>query len=68
MADWTSRTVVTTVKEYSLSSPTNWTQVRQVLHMIDQELPEGRRYDDTVTVKAFDNEILFTYTVKNESG
>lgn len=69
MADWTSRVIVTTTKQYALPNPTNWSQVRRVLDVIEQELPEDRRrWDDTVTITAHDDEILFTYLVKNESG
>jgi hypothetical protein len=69
MADWTSRIVTTVTKEYSLPSPTNWAEVSKVLSAIDRELPESRRHgDDTVTVTAHDDEILFTYVMKNESS
>ena len=68
MADWSSRTVVTTIKEYTLPSPTNWVQVRQVLAVIEQELTEDRRrWDDTVTVAAHDDELVFTYRVESHS-
>jgi hypothetical protein len=44
MADWSSRTVITTVKQYCLPSPTNWAQVRQILAAIDRELSDQRRW------------------------
>jgi hypothetical protein len=65
MADWSHRTVTTTVKEYTLPNPTNWVQVRRLLAMIERELPEERRgWDDTVTVRAADEEIVFSYQVE----
>jgi hypothetical protein len=68
MPDWNYRTVVTTVKEYTLPNPTNWAQVRQVLDRIERELPEDRRrWDDTVTVTAHDDEILFSYQVETRT-
>lgn len=66
MAAWTSRVVITTTKQFVLPSPTNWAEVRKVLAAIDQELSEDRHWDDTVTVTAHDDEIFFTYLVKNE--
>ena len=69
MADWSSRTIVTTTKEYTLPSPTNWAQVRRVLDVIENELPEAqRRWEDTVTVAAHDDEIVFTYLVETRNG
>ncbi len=67
VADWSYRTVTTTVKEYPLPNPTNWAQVRQVLSVIERELPEDkRRWDDTVTVRATDDEIVFSYVQHDE--
>jgi hypothetical protein len=69
MADWSFRTVVTTTKQYTLPSPTNWSQVRRVLDVIENELPEDRRrWDDTVTVSAHDDEIVFTYLVETRNA
>lgn len=69
MADWSSRTIVTTTKEYTLPSPTNWAQVRRVLDVIEGELGEERcRWDDTVTVSAHDDEIVFSYLVETRNG
>jgi hypothetical protein len=68
MADWSYRTVVTTVKEYVLPNPTNWTQVRQVLGMLEREVPnDGRPWDDTVTVEGRDDEMVFSYIVKGNT-
>ena len=68
MADWSSRTVTTTVREYTLPNPTNWAEVRRLLAMISNELPEDKRsWDDVVTVTAGDDEIVFSYLVERRS-
>lgn len=69
MADYTSRTVTVTRREYVLASPTNWTQTRLVLDVIEGELKalaerKGRPYrawDDLVTVEARDDAVVFSY-------
>ena len=61
MADYTSRTVTTTRKEYELRSPTNWAEVGKVIAAIEQDLSGRRTYDDDVTVEARDDVIVFSY-------
>lgn len=64
MADYSWRTVEARTREYSLPSPTNGAQVRQVLAKMDDELgTEKARWDDAITVTAGDGEIIFTYPV-----
>ncbi len=63
MADWTSRIVTTVRKEYTLPSPTNWTEVGKVLAAIRSDLSAERTYDDTVRVEARDDEIVFWFEV-----
>lgn len=65
MADWESRVVTTKVKEYVLPSPTNWTQVQNVLRAIrnDRGGENFTEWDDDVTVAARDDEIVFSFTI-----
>lgn len=63
MADYTSRTVTTTRKEYALRSPTNWAEVGKVIAVIEGELSAKRTYDNDVTVEARDDEIVFWFDV-----
>lgn len=64
MADYSVRTVTTTRKEYILPSPSDWGEVGKVMAAIRNQLSDkDARYDDTVTVEARDDEIVFSYTV-----
>jgi hypothetical protein len=66
MADYTSRTVTTVTKEFTLPSPTNLAEVEKVIAAVDSELtPAQLGLDDTVTVRAHDDEIVFSYVVSN---
>jgi hypothetical protein len=68
MADYTSRTVVTTVREYALPSPTNWAEVQKVFAAIKNELSSQSLSDDTVTVRAHEDEIVFSYLVESRNA
>lgn len=68
MADYTSRIVTTTRKEFILPSPTNWGEVQKVLAALRTDLAGKRAYDDDVTVEARDDEIVFSYEVGQDEG
>lgn len=62
MAAYTSRTVTVVTREYVLPSPTNWAEVGKVMSAIRTNLGQERAcWDDTVTVEARDDEIVFSF-------
>lgn len=61
MAEFTYRDETTTRRVYSLPSPTNWVEVEKVFASIRNDLSSETLYDDTVEVKAWDDEIRFSY-------
>jgi hypothetical protein len=68
MADYTSRTVTKTWREYVLPNPTNWAEISKVMAAIDRvELPKHdlRSSDDLVEVIGLDDEIVFRFVVES---
>lgn len=61
MADFLQRTRHTARVEYVLPNPTNWAEVGKVFAAIQNDLSELPTGDDTVTVQATDEEIVFSY-------
>jgi hypothetical protein len=67
VADYSTRVVTTTRKEYVLESPTNWAEVEKVLAAIKGDMSGGRRtYDDDVVVEARDDEVVFWFKVADK--
>ena len=66
MADYTRRDETKTRRIYTLPSPTNWTEVSKVLAALQQD-PDCQKlgeWDDIVKVEAWDDEIRFSFEVK----
>ncbi len=61
MADYDRRVVTTVVVEYALKTPTNAVEISKVLSGLRQEIPDEKIFDDTITVTATDEEIVFSY-------
>lgn len=69
MADYETRTVTKVTKEYILRSPTNWTEIGKLFAALDRDVPgEMKKWDDSVTVEARGDEIVFSYTVSETQG
>lgn len=66
MADYTQRVVKTVRKEYVLRTPTNWAEVNKVLHAISKDLEGQNAADNTVTVDACQEPIVFSFEVSSE--
>lgn len=65
MADWERHEETTKRVIYSLPSPTNWAEVAKVVAAIRSDLGEEKsRWDDVVTVEAWDDQIRFSYVVE----
>ena len=65
MADYTKQDQTTTRRIYSLPSPTNWAQVKQVLSALAEDEDRQRLggWDSDVRVEAWDDEIRFSFEV-----
>ncbi len=66
MSDWTRRDVTVTTREYVLPSPTHWDEVDKVLAAIRRDTDGNTEagYGDFVTVEARDDEIVFSYVLR----
>jgi hypothetical protein len=65
MSQVTTRIIKITRHEVVIPSPTNWAEVGKALAVIEQRLEAAgkeTRWDDTVTVEARDDEIVFYWT------
>lgn len=65
MAEFSTREVTTTCREYVLISPTNWAEVSKVLTAVQDELPSDAS-DNHVTVTGTDEEIVFSFETNRE--
>lgn len=69
MADFSSRTVITTRKEVTLELPSNWAELGKALAYVRSQRPDnGREWDDTVRVTADEEQITFSWDVPKEES